>query len=156
MPEIMISWIVEISYGQAVNLTIIIMIMKLIIVIFVMVNSILTSPICTVQTIVQTERKGQIGIELIITLIEVIFLIIWGARGRWFESSHPDIKKVLQVFVEPFLFIFNTYFNTSSSKVVSERGEIIKSAIWYTRQMSPRFFVATLLWMTSGSKNFQG
>ena len=60
------------------------------IVIFVVVNSILTSPICTVQTIVQTERKGQIGIELIIKIIEVIFLIVWGARGRWFESSYPD------------------------------------------------------------------
>ena len=80
--------------------------------------------------------------------------MVWGARGRWFESSHPDIKKVLQVFVEPFLFIFNTYFNTSSSKVVSERGKIIKSATWYTRRISPRFFVATLLWITSGSKNF--
>ena len=102
----MVSWIVEISDGQALNLTIIKLKITLVIVIFVVVNSILTSPICTVQTIVQTERKGQIGIELIIKTIEVIFLIVWGARGRWFESSYPDTMKSIdnQTIVDAFLF----------------------------------------------------
>ena len=59
-------------------------------------NSILTSPICTVQTIVQTERKGQIGITLIIKIIMTFTIRVWGACGRWFESSHPDNKMVLQ------------------------------------------------------------
>ena len=36
MPEYMVSWNVEISYGQAVNLVIIILMIKPIIVIFVM------------------------------------------------------------------------------------------------------------------------
>ena len=78
--------------GTSTNLAMIKLRITLVIIIFVMVNSILTSPICTVQTIVQTERKGQIGIDLIIKIIEVIFLIVWGACGRWFESSHPDKK----------------------------------------------------------------
>ena len=71
------------------------------------VNSILTSSICTVQTIVQTERKGQIGIDLIIKIIGVIFLIVWGARGRWFESSHPDTIESIdnQMIVDAFCFM---------------------------------------------------
>ena len=39
-------------------------------------------------------------------------MTVWGACGRWFESSHPDNKMVLQMLVEPFLFFFNTFFNT--------------------------------------------
>ena len=76
-------------------------------VIFVVVNSILTSPICTVQTIVQTERKGQIGIKLIIKIIMTLIIRVWGARGRWFESSHPDTKKSIDnlMIVDAFSFI---------------------------------------------------
>ena len=92
--------------GTSTNLAMIKLRITLVIIIFVMVNSILTSPICTVQTIVQTERKGQIGIDLIIKQIEVIFLIVWGARGRWFESSYPDTIESIDnlMIVDAFLF----------------------------------------------------
>ena len=53
------------------------------------------------------QRKEQIGIDLIIKLIEVIFIFVWGARGRWFESSHPDTNKSIDnlMIVNAFCFI---------------------------------------------------
>ena len=34
-------------------------------------------------------------------------IIVWGARGRWFESSHPDIIESIdnQTIVDAFCFI---------------------------------------------------
>ena len=59
------------------------------------------------QTIVQTERKGQIGITLIIKIIMTFIIIVWGARGRWFESSHPDMIESIDnlMIVDAFCFI---------------------------------------------------
>ena len=91
-----------------------------------MVNSILTSPICTVQTIVQTERKGQIGIDLIIKLIEVIFLIVWGARGRWFESSHPDTVES----IDNLMIVDAFYF----SCILSKKEKMIR---YVSQQLQP-------------------
>ena len=36
------------------------------------------------------HKKGQIGIKLIIKIKMTLIIRVWGARGRWFESSHPD------------------------------------------------------------------
>ena len=37
----------------------------------------------------------------------ILIIIVWGARGRWFESSYPDKKKSIdnQMIVDAFLFI---------------------------------------------------
>ena len=63
------------------------------------------------QTIVQTEKKGQIGITLIIKIIMTFIIRVWGARGRWFESSHPDTSESIDnlMIVDAFCFIIKTY-----------------------------------------------
>ena len=45
------------------------------------------------STIKSTKKKGQIGITLIIKIIMTFIINVWGARGRWFESSHPDSNR---------------------------------------------------------------
>ena len=37
---------------------------------------------------------------------------VWGARGRWFESSNPDLggKKLIFSNLPPFLYLFSLLF----------------------------------------------
>ena len=71
-----------------------------------MINKSLTLDNLKVNHKVNHEEK-EIGNKLIIKIIITIQTIVWGACGRWFESSHPDIGKAL--IIERLSVLFSLY-----------------------------------------------
>ena len=55
--------------------------------------------------------------------------LVWGASGRWFESSPPDLNKKIRVTIENVVALFRAVAQPGSALRSGRRGRWFESSL---------------------------